>query len=359
MTRIRTLFAVCALALPVPVIVAGCGGDDSSDQDPQTVLEETFSNDQRIYSGDLNLTLGIEASGDQGGSFEASLSGPFQGDPENEATIPQLDWTATATGSGANFDLDFSGGLVVTADNAYVEYNDKAYEVGTQTFTQLKDQLEAQAGQTAAPTSFSEGCKQALEQAGATDTSGCDIDLLSWIPDATDEGTEDVAGTETVHVHGDLDVNKVLTDLGNLASAFPGAATQGFDPSQLGVFENAVTDASIDVYSGESDHLLRKLDLTLGIDPSAIPGGETAPIDNVELNFGIEIAGVNEDQTIEAPSGAQPISQLLDDLGLNQGDLDTIPGLPGASGGSGDDYLKCIEQAGSDPAAINECASQL
>jgi hypothetical protein len=182
--RLRTLFAICALALPVPAVLAGCGsGDDGgSSEDPQTVLDETFSNDQSISSGNLNLTASIDASGDQGGSFQASLSGPFQGQADNPQAIPQLDWTATLKGEGGGKSIDFTGGLVVSDDNAYVEYNDKVYEVGTEAFKQVKDQIEAQAGSAAtAPTSFAEGCEQALEQAGATDTSGCDIDLESWV----------------------------------------------------------------------------------------------------------------------------------------------------------------------------------
>lgn len=367
MIRLRTLFAICALALPVPAALAGCGGGDSdSGEDPQTVLDETFSNDQSISSGNLNLTAGVDASGDQGGSFQASLSGPFQGEPDNPQAIPQLDWTATVKGEGGGQSIDFTGGLVVTSDNAYVEYNDKTYEVGADAFKQVKDQLEAQAGSAAAsPTSFSEGCKQALEQAGATDTSGCDIDLQSWLTNLSDEGTEDVGGTSTVHIHGDLDVNKVLTDFGNLAAAFPGASSSGFDPTQLSAFSDAVTDASMDVYSGEDDHLLRKLDLHLTIDPKAIAGGAVAvPIDNIDISFGVELTDVNSTQTISAPSNAQPISQLLSDLGVNLDDLGALPGLgasgsSGSSGGSADDYFQCLQQAGNDPQEINKCASQL
>ena len=362
MTRIRTLLAVCALALALPAILAGCGGDDGdSGQDPQTVLDETFSNDQSISSGNLDLTLGVDASGDQGGSLDVSLTGPFQTEPDEQA-VPQLDLTATAKGSGANFDLDFTGGLVVTSDNAYVEYNGKAYEVGADTFKQVKDQIAAQAGnEPVTPASFPEACKQALEQAGATDTSGCDIDLQTWLTNLTDEGTADVGGTSTIHVHGDLDVAKVLSDIGNLAAAFPGVSSSGFDPTQLGSLSSAVTEATMDVYSGEDDHLLRKLDLSLTIDPSAIAGGSVAiPIEDIQIDLGLELTGVNAQQTISAPSDAQPISQLLSDLGVSPGE---IPGLDSGSGGGGssgaDDYFQCIQQAGSDPQEINKCASLL
>jgi hypothetical protein len=118
----------------------------------------------------------------------------------------------------------------------------------------------------------------------------------------------------------------------------------------------------MDVYSGEDDHLLRKLDLSLTIDPSAIAGGATAiPIEDIQIDLGLELTGVNEQQTISAPSDAQPISQLLSDLGVSPSE---IPGLDGGSSGGGsssgaDDYFQCIQQAGSDAQEINKCASLL
>jgi hypothetical protein len=365
LTRIRTFILLCLLALAVPIVIAGCGSDDSSGEDPQTVLDETFNNDTKVTSGDLTVSASVNAEGDQGGNFEFSLSGPFQGDPENENAIPQLDWTATASGEGAGQSIDFSGGLVVTADNAFVEYNDQAYEVGSEAFAQVKKAFEAQAAQQAgsadAQGTFQEQCATAIEQAGG-DPAACDIDLESWLTDLTDEGTEDVGGTETIHISGAANIDQILTDIGNLASSVPQAASSGFDPSQLSAASAAVTDASIDVYSGEEDKVLRKLDVNLTIDPSAVaPEGVTVPIGEIAINFAVEIAGLNEEQTIEAPSGAKPISELLSDLGVDPSSLGGIPGLPGGTSGGGaggSDYLDCVQQAAT-PDEINDCASEL
>ncbi len=366
MTRFRTFILFCLLALAIPVVIAGCGSDESSSEDPQTVLDETFNNDTKVTSGDLSLTASVNAEGEQGGSFEASLTGPFQGDPDNENALPQLDWTVSATGSGAGQSIDFSGGLVVTEDNAFVEYQDQAYEVGTDTFTQLRDAFEAQAEAQGANGSdtqgtFQEQCATAIEQAGG-DPAACDFDLASWLTNLTNEGTEEVAGTETIHISGDADVEQILTDIGNLASSVPEAASSGFDPSQLSAASGAVTDASINVYSGESDHVLRKLDVNLTIDPSAVaPEGVTVPIGEISVTFAVEIGGLNEEQTIDAPSGAKPISELLTDLGIDPSALGGIPGISGGTGGAGgggSDYLECVQQAAT-PAEINDCASQL
>jgi hypothetical protein len=367
---IRILLALCALAV-TGLVLASCGGDDDADADPQTVLDDTFDNDTKVTSGNLTISASVEAEGEEGGSFEGSITGPFQGDADNPAAIPEIDFDASASGDVAGQTLDFQGGLAITEDNAYVEYNDTAYEVGTDTFAPLKEQLEAQAEAADAedsPASFQAACEQAIGQAGGTDTSACDIDPSTWLTNVTNEGTEDVGGSESVHIHGDANLDQILTDIGGIAGAIPGAASQGFDPAQLQLLEGAVDTATVDVYSTTDENLLSKLDLNLTIDPTALAGAAAVPVSSVDVNFGFEIADLNEEQTIEAPADAQPIDQLLGDLGIDLGDLGALGaggfGIEGAGGGKGggggdaDAFLECMQQAGSDADAINECASE-
>jgi hypothetical protein len=363
LTRIRTVLVACALALPIPAAIAGCGGSDSgSGEDPQTVLDETFNNDTKVTSGDLTLSASVNAEGSQGGQFQASLSGPFQGDASNPNTLPQLDWAANVSGSGAGQSIDFAGGLTITDDNAYVTYKDQAYEVGTKEFAQIKSQVEQAGTADAATASFAEGCKQAIEQAGG-DPSACDIDFESWITNLTNEGDADVGGTNTVHISGDADVSTILSDIGNIAASIPSTASSGFDPSQLSLAAGAVKDASIDVYSGADDQVLRKIDVNLTVDPSAL-GAPSDQIGQITVSFSVEIDGLNEAQTITAPENAKPIAELLQSSGLDLGALGGS--LGGASGGSASgggssgssDYLDCIQQAQTAD-QINQCAAQL
>lgn len=386
MTRIRTYFALCALALVVPVLIAGCGGDDSSDVDPQTVLDETFDNDESVSSGDLSLSLGGSAEGDQGGSFEASLSGPFQGDPDDPTAIPQLDWTGSLTAEGAGQSVNFEGGITVTEDNAYVEYAGDAYELGAQTFGEFKklaEQASAQQSETEGLSfseAFTQGCEQSLQAQGG-DTSVCQIDFGSWLTeDPTSEGTEDIEGTETEHISGSLNVEAMLQDLVELGTAVPEASAAGVPTEeQVQQIADAVSEASFDVYSGVDDRVLRGLDFNLVIDPSAIPEASAAGVDSIDANFSMRLAGVNEEQEISAPSDAQPIDELLGQFGVDPGSLGGLgglgalggagAGLPGGGGGGGgggaaggganaDAYLECIADA-QGPDEINACASEL
>jgi hypothetical protein len=366
---IRILLALFALAIP-GALIAGCGGDDDdSDADPQTILQDTFNNDTKVTGGNLTLSASVNAEGQEGGTFEGSLSGPYQGDPDNPASIPQVDWTVSSSGEIAGQSLDFDGGLVLTDDNAFVEYNGNAYELGAETYGPLKEELESQADAQAedSPATFQAACEQALQQSGATDTAACDIDPANWLTNATNEGTEDVGGSESTHIHGDADLDQILNDIGGIAAAVPGLANQGFDPAELQLLEGAVDTATVDVYSTTDDNLLSKLDVNLTLDLTAIPGAGQS-LSTVDMTLGYEVADINEEQTIEAPSDAQPIDQLLGDLGIDLGDLGALgagSGLDfGAGGGGGkapnaDAYLDCLQQAGSDADAINACASEL
>lgn len=373
------LLPIAVLSLAVPALVAGCGGDDAGDLDPQAVIDETFNNDEKVTSGNLSLSVGGSATGDQGGSLEASLSGPFQGDPDDPNALPQLDWTGSLTAEGAGQSVSFDGGVTVTEDNAYVEYGGEAYELGTEVFEELSAgaQEASEQGSDTEGLSFTEaftqGCEQSLQAQGATDTSACDVDFEGWLGELTNDGSEDVEGTETVHISGTVDVETMLSDLVELGGAVPQTATTAPTEAQVQQIADAVSEASFDLYSGVDDDILRGLDFNLAIDPSAIPEAGAAGVDSVDVNFSMRLGGVNEDQTIEAPEDAKPIDDLLGQFGVDSGSLGnlgalggggggipSVPATPAPSGGSGDPnaYLDCIAGA-STPEEIEACAKEL
>ena len=78
MSRLRfplPLLAIAALLAMATGLVA-CGGGDSSDENPQAVLDGATL--EGVDSADLDLALGIKASGEEGGQVDVDLSGPFQ-----------------------------------------------------------------------------------------------------------------------------------------------------------------------------------------------------------------------------------------------------------------------------------------
>jgi hypothetical protein len=350
LTRIRTAVAVLAIALPIPAVVAGCGGGSSSnDEDPQKVLDETFNNPTKITSGNVGISVNGSAEGDESGDFSAQISGPFQSEGEN--TFPQFDLTANVSASSGGPSLSFDGSLIATKDNAYVEYQDQAYEVGADIYKRFTQAYAKAAKQNQ---SQSAGGANVLGQFG--------VDPKTWLTNVTNEGTTDVEGEDTIHIHGDADVEQIVTDLQKISQQTGSTATQQITPEQLDMLKSAVQDASIDVYSGTDDHLLRKLALALSITPPASSG---ASVSSVDVDFSLTFSDVNQAQTITAPSNAKPISDLLSQLGL--------PGLPGVGGSAGgvplpgggsgggpsQAYFECIQKAGTNQAKAAACASKL
>jgi hypothetical protein len=351
LTRIRTAVAVLAIALPIPAIVAGCGGGGSSNnEDPQKVLDETFNNPTKITSGNLDVSISGSAEGDQSGDFSAQISGPFQSEGEN--TFPQFDLTANISASSGGPSLSFDGSLIATKDNAYVEYQDQAYEVGSDIYSKFTQAYAKTAKQN-----------QSQSKSGENVLSQFGVDPKTWLTNVTNEGTTDVEGTDTIHIHGDADVEQIVTDLQKISEQTGSTAAQQITPQQLDMLKSAVQNASIDVYSGTDDHLLRKLALSLSITPPASSG---ASVSSVDVDFSLTLSDVNQAQTITAPSNAKPISDLLSQLGL--------PGLPGVggsaggfpvpgggsgSGGPSQAYFECIQKAGTNQAKAAACASKL
>ena len=138
------------------------------------------------------------------------------------------------------------------------------------------------------------------------------IDPSTWLTNVTNEGTADVEGQSTIHISGDADVQKILTDLSKAVQNVPGAAAQGIDPSQFAGASQFIKDAHIDVYSGSDDHVLRKLDVSLDIQP---PASAAAGISDVKIDLSIGVSDVNEPQTIQAPTNTKPLSDLQQQLG--------------------------------------------
>jgi hypothetical protein len=351
--RIRTLVAALVIALPVPVAIAGCGGGSSSNnEDPNQVLKETFNNSTKITSGHMNISLSGSAQGSQSGSLSATVDGPFQSDASNPNTFPQLDLTAKISASGAGQSFSFDGSLITTKDNAYVDYQNQAYEVGTQIYQRFAQAYEKSASQ-AQSQNQNQNASSILQQFG--------VDPSTWLTNVTNEGTTDVDGTQTIHIHGDADVKQIVSDLNKIAQQ-AGNASQSITPAQINQVESAVKTASIDVYSDESDKTLRKLSLTLALAPPASSG-----VTSVDVNFAVTLSNVNQPQTITPPSGAKPISDLLSQFGVSSGALGAL-GAAASSGGSLPNsagagsvtqaYTQCIQNATS-AADIQKCAQSL
>ncbi len=105
------------------------------------------------------------------GPITVSLDGPYESNGEGK--LPSLDWDVSVQAAG----LRFKGGVVVTDDNAFIEFGGRTYEVGTQLFASLSKR-------------FSNG-------GGVGSLKGLGLDPASWLQDPQVDEGDDVGGDAT------------------------------------------------------------------------------------------------------------------------------------------------------------------
>lgn len=356
--RILALFATLA-ALATVFAACGSSSDSSnSDADPQKVIESASL--EGVKSGNLDLSLQINAEGKEGGDVDVSLSGPFEMGSKEE--LPQLEMNAEVSGSASGEDIDFEGGITLLTDRAFVNFKGTDYEVDPTTFGFLKSAFE-----------------RAQQQGGEENITACQeaaegIKFSQFADNLENDGSADVDGTATTKVSGDLSVDGAVDALIKLTED-PACSSQleAAGPLPIGELEEAkgelskaIEKAHVDLYVGDDD-IVRKVDAELTIAPPE------AANEKVELQLEMTLSGVNEEQSFSSPSGAKPLEDLFKELGVNPlellegaqggglgGLLEGIAGGSaggGSSGGGGNAYTECLQNAQT-PADLQKCASQ-
>jgi hypothetical protein len=347
---LRPRFAVVVLvALLGMAVVTGCGGgssgnEASSSTDVNQLLKDTFSGGKTIKSGKLDLALRIDASGSSssGGPISVSITGPFQS--QGAGKLPKLDIEAKVEGAGQNL----TAGLVSTGDKGFVKFQGQSYAVTDAIFAEFKK-------------GFEQAQAQASKQKGQS-LATLGIDPRRWLTNPKNEGDAKVGDADVIRITGDVDTSKLLDDVNTALAKARTLGVQGtsslpsqLTPEQKKQAEDAIKKLSVEIYTGKSDRILRRM----VIDLNATSKGQTAAV-RLDLQF----TDVNQDQSISEPSGAKPFDQLLSQLGGLGGlaggsSSGSGSGSSGASSQNLQNYSKCIEKAGSDSSKARKCADLL
>jgi hypothetical protein len=351
--RIRAL-SVLALALAFALLVAACGGGGNG-EDPQQVLQQTFSNPTSIRSGTFDLDFRLETSGgDNPGSFEAKLGGKFASQGADQ--FPKFDIDASVKAESGSQNISGTGGLISTGSQAFVNFQGTNYAVPQQLYDEFTTSYAQLQGQSS--TGKSTSLLNALN-----------ISPANWLTDLKNDGTEDVEGTKTIHISGSANVSKLVDDLKAIAQR-AGAAVGNVNTQQLDQLNDIVQSGDIDIYSGEDDKLLRRFQIHVDLKP---PAGTPGAPDSLSVDIQLNFADVNHPETFTAPANTQPLSDLFQAIGINpkqlggalRGGLGTSGALP-ESGGSTtapsqsgvQAYEQCLSQA-SGSAELQKCGDLL
>ena len=365
MTRLR--ISLVALLLAAAALMAGCStGGSGSDDSVDGILKQTFETGKSISSGRVSLDLGADLKGvkDIEGPVGLKLSGPFQSDGARK--LPKFDLSLTVRASGSSF----TAGATSTGTQGFVKFGGTTYSIPSNIFTLFK-----------------QGYEQAQSAAGSKDKSATTFESLGihprkWLKDARKAGTAEVGGAQTDHITASIDVGKFVDDLNEIVKKADSLGVTSGTQVEGGItgiekleLVRSVKSSVVDVYSGKSDRILRRLKVRMDIDVPVEARSQVGGLSTGTVTFDLLLADVNEDQAISAPSGeARPLSELLNRFGLSgltAGGSDDESSSGGSSSGSGSatttpaaqgaskEYLDCLQKAGQDLAKVQKCADLL
>ena len=349
--RVRRLLPVLLFAT---LALASCGGGDDN-ENVQDLLDKAFSSS--IKSADLKLDASIQLKGSPGLDKPVRISalGPFR---TNDRKLPSADIDLKIGTDGGGQTV--TTGFLSTGDRAFVKFQDIYYE---QPAAQV-----AQANRAIAQNKDKRGSLRALG-----------LDPRSWLSEAKDEGDEEIAGVQTRHVSGKLDVEAVMRNLNAFvrkSGSTLGGATGQTPPKPLSEEDirkvgEVVRDPTFHVYVGKDDDIIRRVAGKIEFDVPDDSRESLGGIQSGAIEFEVEFAKVNGDQEIEAPANPRPLSDLTTSLGGGAA-------LPGLGGGSEDtptppssdgttpeaqdfqEYADCLDKARpEDTEALQRCADLL
>lgn len=317
--------ALCCALIIASVPAVGCGGGD--DEEARDLIEKAFA--EPLDGAKLTLDVEFEAKGLEGLSepLRINVTGPFA-DGE-DGGLPRIDWNVSVR-TGAR---PFEARLVSTAENIFVGLGGTNYEAGEQATRQINEQLRA-----------------ADRQNDERDLGELGVDPQEWIEDGDVEDDEEVAGVQTRHVSGALDVERLLGDLNELSERTAGEVAGQRAPTltedQRNRVAEIVEDPRFDVYIGKEDGIVRRISADLEFDVPEEDREGLGGLESGSLRFSIELGEVNRPQRFEPLPDARPIAELAQQIAPLLGGL----GGGGASGGQAAPQEGAAPEPGSPPA---------
>jgi hypothetical protein len=356
--------AAVLAALVLAIVVAACGSSstNSGSTGAQTLLNQTFGGQHTVKSGVLsfNLTLSPSGSSTLNSPISLGLSGPFQS--RGAGQLPQSNLSVNIDALGHHGAL----GIVSTGTNGYITLKGVAYQLPAADYQKLA-------------TSFA--------SAGSGQTSGLaklGIKPLHWLTNPSVVGSDSVGGAPTTHIRANVNVSTLLSDFSTMlqkASASSVATTAGI-PTTLSQatrqkIASEVKHPTVDIWTGSTDHTLRKLALNLNVPVTGQISSLAGGLSSLGIGMTLQYASLNQPQTIATPSNVRPFAGFATKL---KGIMASIQGSLGASGlgGAGTStgsattpssgtgtpagvqkYSQCIQKAAGDVTKMQKCAALL
>lgn len=337
--RLRRILLLIACVVAPAALLAACGGDEEKEQTAAEILRETFrSSATRIDDGRLALRFQLDPEGllRIGGPVRLTLDGPFAAPRAGELTRFRTDFVATLARR------PYRGSVLSTGTRALVALDDGTYEVDDATVDRLRR------------------ASRSRKDAGGLPVTG--FGPQRWISAPRKKGEVRVGGVDTIRIGGRLNVARLLGDLDGLLTKAGGSSSKStlLTPKLRRQIAGAVESSTVDIWTGRSDRLLRRLAVKIVFffkddsSPLQVLRGGT-------IDLSLRLDDVNTQAApasiFAAPSGTR-VRPLTDLTGGSPANI--LEGIgAGITGDRGRELFACLTAADGGSSSLVRCVSKL
>lgn len=231
------------------------------------------------------------------GSAEAApssieLKGPFEIVPGKP--LPRAKITYTVSSGGRSQVTT----LLTTGDKAYTVIKGQAYELPASATKDLKA-----------------ATKDLAKPGEGKGLTGIKLNFDKWLIDPQVAAGQDIDGTATWRTTAGVNVVEALKDLvasSGTLGGITGGSVPALKESDLAEVQKGIKNASVIVYVGRYDRVIRLLDLTMDFSTAGATGSTSAVggISGGRMNMLVGISNPNQPVNVEPPKDPLPYSAL-------------------------------------------------
>lgn len=240
----------------------------------------------------FKITITPQGSSDSAPS-SIGIKGPFEIVPGKPLPVAKITYTVTSGGRSQVTTL------LTTGDKAYTVIKGQAYELPASATKDLK--------------AATKDLSKPGEGKGLT---GIKLNFDKWLENPKVSEGRDIDGTATWRTTAGVNVPEALKDLVASSGAL-GGITGGSVPalkeSELAQVEKGIKNASVVVYVGRYDRIIRLLDLTMDFSTEGSNAGSTSATGGISggrMNMLVGITNPNQPVDVDPPKDPLPYSAL-------------------------------------------------
>lgn len=255
-----------------------------------TLMKDATASFGEVSRGAFQFKISIIPEGDAASASTIELKGPFEIVPGKK--LPKAKINYTVSGGGRSQTVE----LLTTGDKAYTIVGGQAYELPASATKELES-----------------ATADLAKDGGGGGLSGLQLNFDKWLVDPQVASGREIDGTATWQTKAGVDIGAAMQDLVKSAASLgsiTGSEIPELTESDLAEIKKGIENASVTLYVGKYDRIIRLMDLTMDFNTPEGASAATGGVTGGKMNLVVGISQPNQPVEVAAPKNPLPYSAL-------------------------------------------------